>query len=149
VADTLIKEAVRAFLLDQTTVTDSLATYRFADGQAEAPAIFTTDIFPDDVRYPAIIVRQVGGNRFGCRDTKGMDATIDVIIYANKLTNADILDALADVTWLVLERAALQTKMATVGWEEWGVRAAPPQIHDDPDEYPGRLIQLSVRALRA
>ncbi len=63
----MIKDAVRKIIEADSEITDALATYQFADGAALKPAVFVTPEFPEDIKYPAILIDIVSGSSWGCR----------------------------------------------------------------------------------
>ena len=52
----MIKGVIRRLLLADSDITGALATYPFADGEAEEPCIFTSSKIPEDASFPAIII---------------------------------------------------------------------------------------------
>lgn len=143
----LPREAVRAFLLTVTAITDDLETYEFTTGNVELPAIFSTRVIPEDAKYPAIIIRQAGGVTFGTRGQEGGEFTVDVSVFDDKEANSETLDRLAQNIWTSLNRADMATELAAIGMENCGVIANPPFENNDDDGYMGYVISVTVRAL--
>lgn len=143
----MIKKVIYNLIANTASITSRLARYELQGGAIDRPAIFTGRSIPDDSAYPAIIIRHAGGDRFGCRDSRGADENVNVFVYDDKEQSSKALDDLAHLIWRALDRADLAALLAAEGYECWGCRANPPSIADDESGYPGYMIQVFVRAL--
>jgi hypothetical protein len=143
----MIKSVIRRLLLADSDVTGALATYPFADGEAEEPAIFTAYEIPEDARFPAIVLVLVGGTRFGCRGQRGAVWHVDVCVYDDKETSMKPLDDLAFAIWKCCDRAELWPWLEEEGYDDFGCTAEPPVASKDPESYPGYQIKVHARVL--
>lgn len=137
----MIAFAIRDIIVADSGVTDQLAKYEFDTG-VETPAVFTFDqedgVIPEDSELPAVIIHEVGGVNFGTRGAKGFNTTARVRVYGNR-DRGSVLKIAHDLFFL-LDRAALVSS----GLDIYGVFAEPPQILDDPDGFPGYLVNVSA-----
>ena len=136
----MIAEAIRDFLLTQTAITAALATYDFGP---EGPAIFTIDPIPEDASLPAIVIVEIGGDRWGTRERKGAVQNVDVTLWGDKDTSKTDLRGLAWNLFVALERASLNPSGAYAIF----ATAQPPAALNDPDGFPGFNVSVSVHVL--
>ena len=143
----MIKGVIRRLLLADSDITGALATYPFADGEAEEPCIFTSSKIPEDASFPAIIISHIGGTPFGCRGQKGGMMHVDVRVYDDKETSMKPLDELAFAIWRCCDRAELWPWLEDEGYDDYGCTAEPPTANNDPEGYPGYLVKVHARVL--
>jgi len=144
----MIRRVVYRYLLDISDITKLLARYAFETGQPQQPAIFTTAVIPEDCGYPSIIIDQVAGPLFGCRDRKGALLFVDIRVYEDRTRSSLRLDKLGLLIWERMNRADLRSLLEAEGYELWGCEADPPQTLDDPDGFPGKLIAARIRVAK-
>jgi hypothetical protein len=144
---TVIKNVIRQLLLADSTIANALAKYRFADGEADQPAIFTGYQVPEDTKFPVIVLVFVGGSDFGCRAQRGAVLHVDVQVYDDKEMSTKALDDLAFAIWKCCDRAELSTYLGAEGYEDWGCTADAPVATSDPESYPGYQIKVHARVL--
>lgn len=143
----MIAEIIYKVLFNTSAVTDLTAVYTLVAGGETMPAIFTLAELPDNTKYPAIRVFEVGGIDFGCRANRGMDAQVDVRVLGDKDTSLATLRDLAMEAWKAVNRANVRSYLEDEGYESWGCRADPPQYAPDEDGFPGFLIPVRLRFL--
>ncbi len=141
----MIKKAIHDLLLTNSTIVAALETYEFTT-DTSTPAIFTGDILPENVKFPAIHIQLIGGVKFGCRSKKGADFMGDVTIYSDKKTTDDI-EGTAIELFRVLDQVSIQSYLGT-GWEDWGLRADPPQKVHDSNDFPGYRVAYRLRSIK-
>jgi hypothetical protein len=115
-------------------------------GQDKLPAIFTESL-PEDCPLPAIVVHDVGGNDWGCRDRVGAEARMEVQVFGDKSFSRGTLRQLARDLWKLVNRADLSQHLAEIGFEDWGCQADLPQAFNEENGFPAYRIQITVRAL--
>jgi len=143
----MIAEVLRQKLAADSTVTGDLATYDFATGSAEAPAIFTTPL-PEDVKVPAIYISPGTAVDFACRKKRGAEVTCDVDVFDDNLQNHTRLARLAQNVWDCLDRAALESLLDAEGYDFYGCWATMPRDITSPGAFPTRLVECTVRVLK-
>ena len=140
----MIKRAIQALLAADSGITDELSTYD-TGGVSEEPAIFTKDQEPSDALTRFIVIDQVGGSRFGVRANRGAEIDIHVRIVGSETRSDKALRDIAFDVWRLIDRAPLD--LTSEGYGELGVLASPPISLDDPDEFPGYVVPVTVRIL--
>ena len=136
---------------------DALARFLLADDAAAAiraelalyagePAVFTTEI-PEDAALPAISIIEVGGPRWGMRDTKGAVAHADVQLIGDKDANATDLGELADALRTLLHRCDLDPYVE--GADAIWCFADPPKDTQAGLGFPGCTISVQALLLAA
>ena len=144
----MIKNVIRQLLLADTAVTGKLATYQFTSGESKQPAIFTTEMIPEDSGLPAIVLTFTGGTDFGCRAQRGAELTVSVQMYDDKDCSMKNLDELAFAVWECCNRANLKIYLNAVGYNDWGCIASPPYASGDGEGYPGYTVRVHARVLK-
>ena len=146
--DEVISDVLRDVLNADATVTAEIGTFEFSTGFTE-PAIFTTERPPDIVDYPIVIIDDLPGANWGTRGSTGGEAFCRVFVYGNRNWN---LANLRNTAWIVkrsLDRAALDTHLSSYGYAGALCIADPPGRLDDPDGFPGFVVNVRVKVLRA
>jgi hypothetical protein len=138
-----IVEAVRNLVVADTDMRARLATYEFTT-DVPSPAVFTTEVIPENCDYPAVIVNRVGGVDFGTRGREGEDTLLSVRIYGDRSRAQDLLRRAANILRRLLNRAELTV---TDGYRAFRCIADPPSAIPDPDGFPGYLITVRVLQL--
>lgn len=138
----MIKRAIEKVLVNDSGITAQLATYEFTTG-TPAPAIFTSEVIPEDASFPAIIITLISGNPFGTRDSRGAETEVDVRLFDDRDRSDKAVRDLAQDVWRALDRVTLD--LNDDGYEDWGTQADPPVFLDDPDGFPGYLVRVSSR----
>lgn len=140
----MLAEALRDVLLTSTAITDELATYEFTTSSPE-PAIFTTDVVPENADFPAVIINEVqGGIVFGgTRAKKGAEPAAQVRFLGDKDRNSTKIRSLAWVAWRLLSRSEPTDDVFKI----FRVVADPPQLLDDEDGFPTWIIIIRAAAI--
>ena len=127
-------------ILESNPIVAKLATY---NGK---PAIYTGGL-PDDAKYPAILIEEIGGEPWGCRSRRGSEMTLEIKVFDSKeFTRKEISD-LARMIWDQVDRSDLDPYITNEGYENWGCTAHLPTFHDDGLNFPGYLIRVNLRVL--
>lgn len=134
------KAALRNLLAADAVLTASLETYDFTTGQAEAAAIFTGRVPPDDAAFPCIFIEQLDGQPFDVRDHKGADLRLSVTLFGEKDQSDATLENLAWRAWNTLHRAS----PTCTGWAVDGCIADPPQQVNADAQYPAYRIVVRL-----
>ena len=138
----MIAEALRNLIIASPSIVSSLATYEFTTG-VPTPAVFTTDVIPDDAGYPSVIINEGGGTLFGTRAQKGASQGVNIRIYGDKNRNTTVLRALAWSIWSLVHRSSL----TITGFTPAITIADPPSALSDPDNFPGYIISVRTTVL--
>jgi hypothetical protein len=136
-------EAICNLLYNDATLRARLETYEFTSG-TEEPAIFTTDVFPEHARFPAVIVQRAGGDDFGTKAYEGEDALVRVRLYGDREYDQSRLRRTAELMRSILNRASLTL---TNGFAAFRVIASAPELIEDEDGFPGYLVDVRVLLL--
>ena len=139
----MIAEALCDLIANDTNITDRLNTYEFTTGIA-SPAIFTIDVIPEDCGLPAIIIDEQGGPTEGTRAYKGASVSCRIRIYDNKGRSQGVVRAIATDLWMLINRCDLT--LTGDYYAAFTIANAPAKI-DDPDGFPGFLIDVTVNIL--
>ncbi|KKL72174.1 hypothetical protein LCGC14_2087510, partial [marine sediment metagenome] len=115
--------------------------YEFTSG-VTSPAIFTTDVIPENAELPAIIINEFGGPAWGSRGREGGDVLIRVRVYDDKNRETSTTRRIAWAVRKSLNRARLNM---TNGYDAHRVIADVPALAPDVDGFPGYMID--VRAI--
>lgn len=147
----IVRHALRDFIVANSSITNLLATYTFGTGESAQPAIFTCSVIPEDCGYPCMIISDVSGSGWGTQGQKGMIATCDVRIYVDKDRNLSAADSIAELTWLLLEKADLSAILASTGqgYDFYRCACTPPSRITDQDGYPGYLLNVNVHLMKS
>ena len=140
ITDDGIVEALQRIIAGDAAIAARLETYMFTTG-LEDPAVFTTQVFPKNARFPAIILDRVGGSDFGSRGKKGEDVGVDVRLYGDRDRDARVLRKTAELLHGTLNRS---TVALVNGFEAFRCMADPPQAVSDEDGFPGYLVRVRV-----
>jgi hypothetical protein len=141
--NTDIVEAVRNRILEDTYLTSRLATYEFTTGVA-SPAVFTTDVVPQDCSNPAVLITRDGGSFYGTRGRKGHESVVIIHVRGDRTRAHDELRRTAFFLRRLLNRAGLEV---TDGYRAFRCIADPPATAPDPDGFPGYAITVRVLQL--
>jgi len=144
----VISDVLRDILNSDSMVTDDLATFEFATGLPE-PAIFTTERVPDTADYPVIIIDELPGANWGTRGQTGGECFCRVRVYGNRNWNMARLRATAWKVKRSLDRHSLDAHLEEFGYVGALCIADPPGRLNDPDDYPGFVLNVRVKVLRA
>jgi len=144
----VIPEVLRDILNSDATVTVDLGVYEFTTGLPE-PSIFTTERVPDNADYPVIIIDDLPGVDWGTRGQTGGEAFCRVRVYGNRNWNLARLRATAWKIKRSLNRHSLDAHLASFGYVGALCIADPPGKLNDPDDYPGFILNVRVKVLRA
>ena len=129
---------VYAYLLTDTDVTETLATYDFGSGAV--PAIFTGDV-PTDAATPFIVLSPVGGYLSGRdRGHRGGVVSVDANLWGSKGDSEADLREQADTLWFSLDRAPVDV----TGMEAVYCLADPPRRLTDSDRFPGFNVTCRI-----
>ena len=138
----MIAEGIHALIIADSAVCADLTTYQFGTG-AETPAVFTTDVIPEDAALPAVIINECGGPAWGTRGRKGADVLTRVRVYGNKTRDTSALRDLAWRIWRLINRSVITPSDAD--FVSCRTIADPPLLVPDPDGFPG--YSIDVRAI--
>ena len=139
----MIAEAIQARLLTRAGVIAALATHEFTTG-VPTPAIFTIEPVGEDVEYPAIVIQEAGGPRWGSFESSGgfFEADVEVRDQRDDRSTKSLRD-LAQLVWEALDLANL----VVPGYHDVGTYADMPQEQKDDDGFPVFLIPTRTRLI--
>ena len=139
----MIAEAIQARLLTRANIISELATFEFTTG-SPAPAIFTIEPIGEIAAYPAIVITEVGGPRWGSFESSGgfLEADVEVRDHREERSTKALRD-LAQLVWEALELANLTIP----GYHDVGTYADMPQEQEDDDGFPVFLIPVRTRLI--
>lgn len=144
----MIADVLYDILSNDVTVTADLSTYEFTTGSPE-PAIFTTERVPDDADYPVVIIDDLPGADWGTRGQTGGETFSRVRVYGNRNWSLPRLRATAWNIRRALNRHPLDPHLASFGYAGAFCIADPPGTLNDPDDYPGFVVNVRTKVLRA
>ncbi len=135
----MITKAIRNLIRADAPIVAQLAVFDFGSGDEAAIFAFDSpeESVPHDATFPAVVIRAAGGINFGDRGNKGARIVMRVVLWGNR--ERETLEVLATEIWELLDRATL----TQAGFNIYGVLADPPAFLDDPDDYPGFLINVN------
>ena len=139
-----VKAALHKLLTATTAITSNLATYSFGTGAAK-PAIFTSRIFPENCKYPAIRINQVASLWAGWRGLSAGDIFLDVSLFGNKTHSDKALNELADTIRATIDRSNLQIS----GFTSAVVLADPPIESADEAGFIGYIVRCRILAVES
>ncbi len=139
----MIAEAIQARLLTRAGIIAALATHEFTTG-VPAPAIFTIEPVGEDVEYPAIVITEEGGPRWGSFESSGgfFEADVEVRDQRNDRSHKSLRD-LAQLVWEALDLANLTVP----GYDDVGTYADMPREDVDDDGFPVVVIPTRMRLI--
>jgi len=140
----MIAEALHTLLASVSDITTNLATYQFTTGDDD-PAIFSqVDVIPDDASYPAIIIDGPdSGSNDGTYSYKGGNAFGSIRIYDDRKKSSVLIRSIAWDIYHNVNRASLTFPGSADYYSAFCI-ADPPQKTNDPDNFPGFLINYRV-----
>jgi hypothetical protein len=145
----MIADSLRDLILTDAGVTDALATWEFSTG-TPSPAVFTTEIIPEDCEHPAVIVNEFGGVPVGTRSQAGAETLARIRVYGDKDGSPGHLPVIREVAWNIwklVNRADLNPYTEGRGYNAVLCSADPPRLMADPDGFPGFEISVRVQVL--
>jgi len=121
-------------------VTSGIGTYDYGSGSE--PAIFTSDMVPEDASTPFIRITAIGGFLDGRdRSKRGGVRTVDVALWGSKSDSDMSLRDLAETLWFTLDRATITS---TAYDEIVYCLAEPPRNINDRDGFPGYVVSCRI-----
>lgn len=139
----MIKAAIQAKIWSAPNLANKFARWDFGDG-ALRPAVFVRDPAPLEAKNPVGVIQQLGGvSNFETRGQRGFEALCTLRIWGDRTGSERALDAMAWDAWALFHRAQLSLD----GYEYGYVEASVPEDITDNDGFPGRLLNLNVKAM--